>query len=229
MLAWVGLCACAAGEPQKSATTFGTLGPGDESSDGGDDEDATTSDDAEGEADVGEMGESSSVGDDETTGGDSTSGDESSGGATEDTGDSSCINEVMCATATVIGMVSGDESSPVIGLDGAEPTWVSFQVTEDNDSVTGESLSFTATLTSPPGVDFDLYVYRGAEGGPTGCGGVLEQSTSAGASDVVHMSWGEGGLANGGDERAWVAAEIRPKNGVCDPALSWTLVVEGDT
>lgn len=140
-----------------------------------------------------------------------------------------CPQLATCATATVIGQVSGDTASPDLGVDGTEPTWVSLQVTEDNDALTGEAVSFTATLASPPGVDFDLYVYRGASGGSTGCGGVAQQSTSAGPTDVVHMSWGEGGVANGIDDRAWVAIEIRPKADVCDDMASWVLTIEGGT
>jgi len=157
----------------------------------------------------------------------------SSGGEDESTSDGGsvdeCPNQTTCPMAEVIGEVSGDEGSRPIVFDGTEPTWVSFQVTEDNDSVTGEALEFTATLTSPVGFDFDLYVYRGPSGAGSGCGGQLEQSTSAGADDVVHMSWGEGGVANGGDERAWIAVEIVAKNGMCDPLAQWWLTIDGDT
>lgn len=227
----MGLCACAAGEAQKGPTTsLGTLGPAEESSAGDEGEGDTTAPGESGlDADAGELESSSGSDPVGTTSGETTGSGESSSGGEETGGDPSCPEDATCATATVIGMVSGDESSPVIGLELAESTWVSFQVTEDSDSLGGEALTFTATLTSPPGFDFDLFVYRGPDGGATGCGGMLEQSTSAGASDVVHMSWGEGAVANGADERAWVAAEIRPKNGTCDPAASWTLVVEGDT
>ena len=44
--------------------------------------------------------------------------------------------------------------------------------------------------------------------GQTGCGGVMDSSTAAAGNDVVHMSWGEGGVANGVDDRSWVAVEI---------------------
>jgi hypothetical protein len=154
-------------------------------------------------------------------------GSSSSDGA-EDTGDSTaCSDDATCASATVIGEVQGDEVSEPLELEGTEPTWVSFQVLEENDSVVGEALSFSATLTSPVGYDFDLYVYRGPEGGATGCGGELEQSTSAGASDVVQMSWGEGIGANAQNDSAWVAVEIVAKDGICDENASWTLTIDG--
>lgn len=147
----------------------------------------------------------------------------------DDTADPTCPNLQSCDSARIIGMVSGDESSGTIDVGGSEATWLTFQVTEDNDAITGEALSFTATLTSPPGVDFDLYVYRGAPNGPTGCGGVMDSSTSNGAQDVVHMSWGEGGIANGVDDRSWVAVEIVVKGDACSDGSAWSLEVDGDS
>ena len=139
-----------------------------------------------------------------------------------------CPNETVCGNAEVIGMVSGDSNSPAIQASGSEPVWLTFQVTEDNDAVTGEALAFTATLSSPPGVDFDLYVYRGAANGQTGCGGVMDSSTAAVGNDVVHMGWGEGGVANGVDDRSWVAVEIIPKGDMCPYGGQWSLNVVGD-
>ena len=65
--------------------------------------------------------------------------------------------------------------------------------------------------------------------GQTGCGGVMDSSTAAVGNDVVHMSWGEGGVANGGDDRAWVAVEIIPKGDMCPDGGQWSLSVDGDT
>lgn len=181
-------------------------------------------------------GDSTTTGAAQTSTGDSTStgepveGSSSSGGSTgDDTGmPPACVNALTCPTATVLGMVSGDESSPSLEADGSEPTWLAFQVTEDNDSALGEDLSFTATLQSPPGYDFDLYVYRGADGASNGCNGTLQQSTAASGMDVVSMSWGEGAVANGGDDRRWIAVEIVAKNDMCDPGATWTLTIDGD-
>jgi hypothetical protein len=111
----------------------------------------------------------------------------------------------------------------------AFPTWVSFFVTEDNESAIGEALSFTATLTSPAGFDFDLYVYRGDSNASNGCGGTLVQSTASSGMDVVTMNWGEGAVANGSDDGAWIAVEVVSKDGTCDENASWTLYIDGDT
>jgi hypothetical protein len=192
--------------------------------------DATTSDPSSDESSTG-TSEDVSTGSSFTTdvldtGTESTGDLESSGSSG---GGMMCSNMESCNNAPVLGTVSGDESSPALHASGSEPTWLTFRVTEDNDSITGESLSFTATLTSPAGYDFDLFVFRGADGGTTGCGGVTDESTATGQVDLVAMTWGEGGVANGGDESAWVAVQIEVKGGTCDPTAEWTLDVEGDT
>ncbi|MBK8238745.1 MAG: hypothetical protein IPK74_24730 [Deltaproteobacteria bacterium] len=222
--------ACAGGAKPDDAPPLGGVGEADD----GDSEIATSVvDDDTGDTvddpSVGDTGgSSSSAGVEDSTGAGGSDG--SDGSSSSSGGDTpSCPQLATCATATVIGQVSGDAASPLLGAEGSEPTWISLQVTEDNDALTGEAVSFTATLDSPPGADFDLFVYRGAAGGSTGCGGVAQQSTSAGPSDVVHMSWGEAGVANGIDDRAWVAIEIRPKADACDGLATWVLTVEGDT
>lgn len=182
--------------------------------------------------------EATGTGRDTTTGGASsqttmfdpstTTGEEVTESSSEGGGAMPCANAGTCNDAIVLGTVSGDEPSPILYASGSEPTWLTFRVTENNDGLSGESLSFQATLTSPPGYDFDLYAFRGPDGGTTGCGGVADESTGVGTLDVVAMSWGEGAVANGGDESAWVAIQIEVKNGVCDPTAEWTLAVEGD-
>ena len=82
------------------------------------------------------------------------------------TGD--CPNVDTCQGASGIGLVSGDSGSDTVGASGSESTWIEFQVTENDDSLVGAQLSFTATLQSPAGADFDLYVYRSGAGGASG-------------------------------------------------------------
>jgi hypothetical protein len=144
-------------------------------------------------------------------------------------GEQACSDPGTCNNAMVLGTVSGDESSPNLNAQGSDNAWFTFRVTENSEEFTGEMVSFTVTLTSPVGQDFDLYAFRGDENGTTGCGGIADDSTAAGAVDVVAMSWGEGGLADGDDESAWVAVRVESKTGVCDPTALWMLEVEGDT
>ncbi len=220
--------ACAFGASPDPATTF-MSGPGTPpaTDDGMDDDDGETTMVFEEEGDE-EPASSSGVAGDTTgdpmpgtTGGDDDSSTGSSGGG--------CVNTGTCPSASPLGSVSGDEASSAIMAMGDEPTWVTFLVTEDDDSAFGSGMSFTVTLQSPPGADFDLYVFRGIEGGGSGCGGFMQQSNNTGASDVVSMSWGEGGVANGSDDSAWIAVEIVAKDEVCAPPLEWSLSVQGNT
>jgi hypothetical protein len=218
------LSGCAGGAPSNkgpAATSVGSTVTVGGETDGGDPP-SETSDAEDGSADDGASSSESSSSGAESS---SSAGGESS---SDDGAPAMCTQDATCATATVIGMVSGDKDSDPLQIMGTEPTWVTFQVTEDDDSIAGENVSFTATLDSPGGADFDLYVYRGPSNGTTGCNGMADDSTSSAAQDVVHMSWGEGGVANGGDDRAWIAVEIVPKVD-CDGIAMWTLTIEGDT
>jgi len=156
-----------------------------------------------------------------------TTGDDE-GSSSEGGSMGNCSNALTCPMASSIGSIAGDQGADLVNTSGSEPTWVTFQVAELDEDIVGVAMSFTVTLTSPAGADFDLYVYRGVEGGVTGCGGFLEQSTGAGV-DTVSMLWGEGLVANGLDDDVWVAVEIVAKNDMCVPPQEWTLVAEGNT
>lgn len=162
--------------------------------------------------------------DETTTGPSDTSGDD---GPPPPMGN--CMDPGTCQAAVSIGSVSGDTGSRNVGESGTDPTWLRFEVTEDDDSLVGAGLSFTATLVSPAGANFDLYVYRSVEGGASGCGGFSMQSTSAGSQDAVTMQWGEGVVPNGLDDTVWVAVEIRAKDDMCAPPQEWTLTVTGNS
>lgn len=224
---------CAAGVESPMTTTFGPAPASGAPTSGSDSEGATFNpgdDDPSAEDPSADVGPSDSTGsfDETTTGFDETT----TGFGDETTGDSgpagNCTNMTTCQAAGSIGTVSGDQSSPNLAASGSEPTWLEFQVTEDDDSLVGAGMSFTATLTSPAGANFDLYVYRGVEGGASGCNGFAQQSTGAGAQDQVQMSWGEGVVPNGLDDSVWVAVEIRAKDDMCAPPQEWSLTVAGN-
>jgi hypothetical protein len=224
--------ACAAGV-ENPDTTFGPAPPGGPAPATAGDEESESDDDPFPDPDPIDTTTgapppgSTSFGDETTSFGDETgpAPDDTTGGGP--VGD--CPNLATCAGATGIGLVSGDEGSQTIGTSGSEPTWIRFQVTETDDSLVGAAMSFTVTLTSPAGANFDLYVYRSMEGGSTGCNGFMQQSSNAGPLDAVSMTWGEGFAANGIDDGVWVAVEIRAKDDMCAPPQEWTLTVEGNT
>lgn len=229
------LCGCASGVEGPETTTFGPAphsGPGSAANDEsvGDDEPADDDDPPPPDPDTGSVDitgppwDETTTGFEETTGPSDTSGDD---GPPPPMGN--CMAAGTCQAAMSIGAVSGDSGSPSVGESGTDPTWLRFHVTEDDDSLVGAPLSFTATLVSPAGANFDLYVYRGVEGGATGCNGFLMQSTSAGTQDAVSMQWGEGLVPNGLDDSAWIAVEIRAKDDLCAPPQEWTLTVTGNS
>ncbi len=213
------------------------MGEGTAEGDEFDDEDGTTVslDAADDDADAGADTTSTGAPADESTTGDSDGGETTDGGSSSGGEESTstgvaimCPQELTCPMAPGLGSVSGDTTSPILLFNGSDPTWLEFQVSEDNDDVVGEELNFTVTLTSPACCDFDLYVYRSVEGGASGCGGFEESSISVGAVDTVSMDWGEGLVANGVDDDVVVAVEIVPKNDECDDMEEWALQVEGD-
>lgn len=231
----LGIGACAAGADAEGdnfgpAPSTVSAAPGDgtdgsSGSDTGEGKEETAEGDASAESSTGFMPLDGTTGDDVG----STGGDESGSSGGDDGMSMACENDLTCATAESIGGVAGDENTPQIVRSGDSPTWVTFQVSENNSDFSGEKLSFTATLQSPATADFDLFVFRGPEGGSSGCGGTMMQSVNPAGTDMVHMEWGEGTLANNGDDSVWVAVEIRAKNGTCDPPAQWTLTIAGDT
>lgn len=223
---------CAGGAKTDDTTTFGPApGSGPPQEDGGttlgDDESTTGEQEGEGEDTLLTSGPlddgTTGMADDGTT---SMGGEESSG---DDGPSGNCADPGTCQSAGSIGNVSGDQGSPSLQSNSSQPAWRTFLVTEDDDAIEGAGMSFTVTLVSPAGADFDLHVYRGVEGGGTGCGGFLQSSTNGGGIDEVTMTWGEGVLANGVDDSAWVAVEIVAKNDMCAPPEEWSLTVEGNT
>ncbi len=155
------------------------------------------------------------------TGGSSGSGG-SGGGACQD---------ASCQQATSAGTVSGDTGGQSVYLTGSAPRWVQVRVTEDNSSAIGQKLKVTATLNSPAGENFDLYVYLNEKSDVAlECSALAGSSTNgAGATDTVTKSWGEGALANGSDDSRNVSIEVRAAAGTtCNPNNTWTLTVKGN-
>jgi hypothetical protein len=85
-------------------------------------------------------------------------------------------------------------------------------------------LSYTASLVSPQGMDYDLYVYSGNSAAPD-CGATSEKAT--GNPEQVSATWGD---TIGTEDGTWLALEIRYVSGdACGPEANWTLTVAGHT
>jgi hypothetical protein len=124
-------------------------------------------------------------------------------------------------TSSPLGTVRGDTASDVLIDTGNISQWLRVTVSEADSSFPLVDLKFTAKLTSPPGMDFNLYVYE------TPCGsGMYGQSTNpAGQVDRVTGGWAD---QLGTDESRDVVVEVRyASGGVCGGTV-WTLEFDGN-
>jgi len=115
--------------------------------------------------------------------------------------------------------VSGDTGADVLNLTGSKSNWIRVIVGED--SLGGSSLRLKATLTSPPGANFDLYLHS------TSCAAPTTSSTSTtNAVDTASVSIPDATFGSPDDQ--WVLIEVRHVSGTCDPNSKWTLKLEGN-
>jgi hypothetical protein len=171
------------------------------------------------------------------SGGDDAAGDDGGNALPDGSGDDG--NDPTCSTspdqctagATSLGSIAGDETGNPVSASGYTSEWLRLDETEQDSSPIGKAMIFTATLTSPPGMNYDLYAYLGTSVGDIECTTVKGQSTNpAGQQDQVTFQWGEttGGVANGNDDSATVMIEVRWVSGVCSTAQNWSLSAHGD-
>lgn len=126
----------------------------------------------------------------------------------------------------------GDGPSAAKTATGANSRFFTVKVEESADTglfAVGRSMRLKATLTSPPGHNFDLFVYQASASKQ--CTTVGKASESATDPDVASIIWGEqdndGG--NGFSDTATVTIEVREVDGLtCDPNATWNLKVEGN-
>jgi hypothetical protein len=142
----------------------------------------------------------------------------------------SCASPNVCAGATDLGTISGDTGADVKTASGAGSQWFTIRVNENDSSVLPLTLLAKAELSSPPGTNFDVFIY--VAGGSSGqeCSAVKASSTNASGLDSATAEWGETGIfSNGSDDSRTVSVEVRWVSGTCSTAAPWTLTVRGDT
>ncbi|MBX3188089.1 MAG: hypothetical protein KF819_13790 [Labilithrix sp.] len=151
------------------------------------------------------------------------SGSDAGGGGT-----TSCASPNTCPTSTDLGSVSGDTGAGVKTAQGSTSQWFRVRVTEDDSDVFGISLAMKATLVSPAGTNFDLYLYQGGSS-TLECAAVARQSTTTG-TDTASLEFGESGLlSNGSDDSRNITVEVRHVSGTCSPSAKWSLTINGNT
>jgi hypothetical protein len=156
---------------------------------------------------------------------DAATGVDSGGGMT-----TSCGSLNVCSAATDLGTISGDTGADVKTASGTGSQWFTVRVNENDSSISPLTLLTKAELVSPPGTNFDVFIY--VAGGSSGqeCSAVKSSSTNPSGPDSTTAEWGETGIfSNGSDDSRTVTIEVRWISGTCSTATPWALTVRGDT
>ena len=163
-----------------------------------------------------------------TSSGGTSSGGTSSGGTG---GSTSCAATTSCGAPADLGTVSGDSGSGSAQNKASGTKFYKIRVTEDDNSVLGTKLKAKASLSVPSGTDYDLYAYvnTGSDAMPSCASPTKSSQNGTGAAEQVQVSWGEGSIANGGDDGRFVVIEVRHKSGPCDASHEYQLIVAGNS
>ncbi|WP_437610785.1 hypothetical protein WMF20_03855 [Sorangium sp. So ce834] len=131
-----------------------------------------------------------------------------------------------CAGAEDLGEISGDDGADSVTVTGTTSKWFKVYVVDEPIVIPLPSTeSFKATLTSPPGMNFDLIVYQGELlGAAPDCfaSGVRGQGTPESFTAI----WDDEAIAEDG---LWFAIEVRHVEGTaCGAEATWTLKLQGN-
>jgi hypothetical protein len=171
----------------------------------------------------GGAGTSSSTGGAGATSGTGNGGGGSGAGVGGSACDFSATN--TCASAQSLGNVAGDTGG-LAQTSGVGSKWIKARITEADSSVFETDLSYVVTLTSPPGMDYDLYVRQGPQDGPQDCAATEKKGVVSGSTETVSDSWDDDQGIGGEDDSVWLSIEVRHVSGD-DCATPWSLSVSG--
>lgn len=160
----------------------------------------------------------------------------SSGSSGSDDGGAMCDYAApnTCATGTQMADVPGDAGAAMQVQHGTTSQWLTIRIVEtefDPVSRDEEPLSYTATLKSPPGMVFDLFVQEGPNDGGAVCNAAPVMGTGAGDTKTVVSTWNDNiSFGDDKDDHRYLSIEVRYVSGTaCGPAAQWTLTVAGHT
>lgn len=140
-----------------------------------------------------------------------------------------CDSGAVCSAAMDLGTVDGDQGNGTAQASGYESAWYKIHLNEGDSSVFAAGMSATVQLTSPAGVNFDLFVYESSDATSIECTTTAGSSTNTGTSDQVHLTWGESGtFSNNLDDSRNLTIEVRPISGTCAASSMFQLVVYGN-
>jgi hypothetical protein len=122
-----------------------------------------------------------------------------------------------CSAATLLGSIGGDVAGAPVTATGTGEGWFRVRVREDDTGATPRFISAGATLTSPAGANYDLFVYC------TACGGSLAGSIEAAQPiELVNARWEDN---SGVDDQRDILIHVRYAAG--HSSASWSLSVQG--
>jgi hypothetical protein len=221
----VSFAACARGTAVETTYAPGSGGAG---GFGGDPSGDTTSGDAttgDGSATSGAGGTGSGAGGDPaTTSATSTTG--SSSASSTGSGGPVCDYKAPnnCQSSETMAAIDGDKNNDTRIVKGTTSKWFKVLVNEAVSSVISfPQLSYTASLVSPAGMDFDLFVYDGTTSTPS-CSGNPTHAT--GNPESASETWGD---TLNSDDTKWLTLEVRYISGDMCPSDQWVLTVKGHT
>lgn len=218
----IGLAACGQGGGFETTFTPGTGGAGGGFGGAGG---SGSSDTTSGEATTGTGSATAGAG---GAGGDpgTTSSSSSSSSGSTGSGGAGCDYAYpnTCLGAEELTAVDGDRNNDTRSVKGTTSKWLKILVNEAVSSIVSyPKLSYTATLTTPSGMDFDLFEYDGDASTPS-CAG--DPKHAMGSPESVTDTWGDTVTS---DDTRWLTLEVRYISGEMCPSDPWTLTVKGHT
>lgn len=142
-----------------------------------------------------------------------------------------CASTVTCATAMMLGTISGDTGAGVLTATGYQSAWFRVRVSEDDDDLLGIYMSVTSKLTFPATVGFETYVYLNPNSDVAAeCTITTGTRATVGNVQTVEAQWGEtGAFSNGSSDDRNVTIEVRPVGTNCAASAPWSLEVIGNS
>ncbi len=128
-----------------------------------------------------------------------------------------------------LGSIAGDSDGSSVTAQGDCTQWLRIRANETDHGVLPHGMKLTATLVSPPGIDFDLVVYLNEKADTLECTTATGQSAvPASRPDVVEAQWGEVWDPIDGDDSRTVSIQVKAKDPSSCGKGTWALVLEGN-
>lgn len=129
----------------------------------------------------------------------------------------------QCNGAEQLPSISGDVGAESVTRRGSTSRWFKINIL-DSVNVPPNKIRYTVRLSSPPGMNFDLYVYPGDAQAPNCFASGMKGYGSP--EEVVSDVWTDEWVS---DENRWLSIEVRYASGsACGSEATWTLRVEGN-